>query len=308
MVKGEQITTQVQQHWSGDADLTGRRKALAAEVEAIHNEYLNAQDTCAAAMAAVSGAEVHRSERIQPADLRSGNWMTEALFNAGTFFGIQNEQDQNPWGQQTVPYRPNGVLGELQGFGAGAVMLVDGVWSLLPVLSNTAKNDGAMAGIRTLATTDPRSVDWGAVWAGLIHSEDAETNAGWAAGANVFGVASLLIPGLGVGKAGTVASKAGLVAEKISIATMDSARLGRLSAGLGRTAQGLYSTGAFLSKPGSLALKVSDLVMPQTTVKVMDTITAMKVNAWMALDKLPGGRGSRSCTRLGRLGDRLACH
>jgi hypothetical protein len=288
MVKDQQITTQVQQHWSGDADLTDRRNALAAEVEAIHNEYLNAQDTCAAAMAAVSGAEVHRSERLQPADLRSGNWMTEALFNAGTFLGIQNEQDQNPWGQQTVPYRPNGVLGELQGFGAGAVMLVDGVWSLLPVLSNKAKNDSAMAGIRTLATTDPGSVDWGAVWAGLTHAEDAETNAGWAAGANVFGVASLFIPGLGVaGKAGTVASKAGLVAEKISIATVDSARLGRLSAGFGSAAQGLYSTGAFLSKPGSLALKVSDLVMPQTTVKVMDTLTAMRVNAWMALDKLP---------------------
>ncbi|MEV7132215.1 hypothetical protein AB0N24_04935 [Arthrobacter sp. NPDC093128] len=282
MVKDQQITTQVQQHWSGDADLTGRRNALAAEVQAIHNDYLNAQDTCAAAMAAVSGAEVHRSERLQHTDLRSGNWITEGLFNAGTLFGIQNDQDQNPWGQQTVPYRPNGVLGELYGFGAGAVMLVDGVWSLLPVLSNKAKNDGAMAGLRTLATTDPRSVDWGAVGAGIIHAEDAETNAGWAAGANVFGLASLLVPALGVGKAGTVASKAGSVAEKISIATT-----GRLSAGMGSAAQGLYSTGAFLSKPGSLALKVSDLVMPQTTVKVMDTITAMKVNAWMALDKLP---------------------
>jgi hypothetical protein len=286
MVKGEQITTQVKQSWQGDAGLTARRNELAAEIEAIHNDYLNAQDTCATAIAAVSGAEVHRSERLQHADFSTGNWITEALFNAGTFFGIQNEQDQNPWGKQTVPYRLNGVLGEMQGFGAGAVMLVDGVWSLLPVLSNKAKNDSAMAGIRTLFT-NPGSIDPGDAWAGIIHAKEAETNAGWAAGANVFGLASLLIPGLGVGKAGTVVSKAGQAAEKISIATMDSSRLGRLSAGMGSAAQGLYGTGAFLSKPGSLALKVSDLVMPQTTAKVMDTITAMKVNAWMALDKLP---------------------
>lgn len=286
MVKDRLMTTQVQQSWQGDAELTARRNALAAEVEAIHNDYLNAQDTCAAAIAGVSGTEVHRSERLQHADFRTGNWITEALFDAGTFFGIQNEQEQNPWGQQAVPHRPNGVLGEMQGFGAGAVMLVDGVWSLLPVLSNKAKNDSAMAGIRTLFT-NPGSIDLGDAWAGLIHAKEAETNAGWAAGANVFGLVSLLIPGLGVGKAGTVVSKAGVAAEKISIATMDSSRLARLSAGMGSAAQGLYDTGAFLSKPGSLALKVSDLVMPQTTAKVMDTITAMKVNAWMALDKLP---------------------
>jgi hypothetical protein len=239
-VKDRQITTQVQQHWSGEAALTARHDALAAEVKAIQSEYLNAQDTCAAALAAVSGAEVHRSERLRPTDLRSGNAVTEGLFDAGTFLGTRGEGNQNPWGQDTIPYRPNGLLGELQGLVGGAVMLVDGVWSLIPVLSNKSKNDRAMAGIQTLMATDLASVDLGAAWAGLTHAEEAKTNAGWAAGANVFGVASLLIPGLNVaGKAGTVASKAGLAAERLSLATKDSARLGGLSAALGSTAEGL---------------------------------------------------------------------
>jgi hypothetical protein len=67
MVKGEQITTQVQQHWGGEADLTARHDELTAEPKAIHNEYLNAQDTCAAAMATVSGAETRRSVHIEHA-------------------------------------------------------------------------------------------------------------------------------------------------------------------------------------------------------------------------------------------------
>jgi Tuberculosis necrotizing toxin len=277
MVKGEQIKSQVQQHWTGDADLTARHDSLAAEVKAIHDEYLDAQDTCAAAMATVSGAETYRSERIEHADLSSGNWVTEALFNMGTFFGIENEEDQNPWGQNTVPYRPNGVLGELQGFGAGAVMLVDGVWSLIPGVSNQTKHDRAVEGLKTLVT-NPGSIDWGAVWSSAIHEDEAKTNPSWAGGANVFSVASLFIPGIGVGaKAGTVANKAGSVAGKIGTATADSSRLGKLSPLLGGAAHGLNTTGAFLSKPGSFAVKVSDLVMPQTTAKVLDALTAMKV-------------------------------
>lgn len=277
MVKGEQIKTQVQQHWSGEADLTARHDGLAADVKAIHTEYLNAQDSCAAAMATVSGAETYRSERIGHADLSSGNWITEGLFNAGTFFGIQDEENQNPWGQDTVAYRPNGVLGELQGFGAGAVMLVDGVWTLIPGVSNQTKHDRAVEGIKTLVT-NPGSLDWGAVWSSAIHEDEAKTSPGWAAGANVFGVASLLIPGIGVGaKAGTVANKVGSVAGKIGTATADSARLGKLAPLFGAAAHGLNTTGAFLAKPGSFAVKVSDLVMPQTTAKVLDTLAAVRV-------------------------------
>lgn len=277
MVKGEQIKSQVQQHWTGDADLTARHDSLAAEVKAIHDEYLNAQDTCAAAMATVSGGETYRSERIVHADLSSGNWFTEALFNVGTFLGIENEEDQNPWGQDTVPYRPNGVVGELQGFGAGALMLVDGVWSLIPVVSNQTKHDRAVEGLKTLVT-NPGSIDWGAVWSSAIHEDEAKTNPSWAGGANVFSVASLFIPGVGIGaKAGTVANKAGSVAGKIGTATADSSRLGKLSPILGGAAHGLNTTGAFLSKPGSFAVKVSDLLMPQTTAKVLDALTAMKV-------------------------------
>ncbi len=277
MVKGEQLISQVQQHWSGDADLTARHDELAAEVKAIHTEYLNAQDSCAGSIATVSGAEAHRSERIEHADLSSGNWITEGLFNAGTFFGIQDEESQNPWGLDTVAYRPNGVIGELQGFGSGLVMLVDGVWSLIPGVSNQTKHDRAIEGIKTLVT-NPASIDLGAVWSSAIHEDEAKTNPGWAAGANIFGVASLFLGGAGIGlKAGTVASKAGSTAGKIGNAAADSARLGKLSPIFGGAAHGLSTTGAFLAKPGSFAVKVADLVMPQTTAKVLDALAVMKV-------------------------------
>ncbi|WP_146072419.1 hypothetical protein [Arthrobacter sp. Y81] len=78
--------------------------------------------------------------------------------------------------------------------------------------------------------------------------------------------------------------KAGLAADRLSIATMDSARLGKLSTTLGSTAQGLYSTSTLLTKPGSLALKVSDIVMPETTAKVLDNMTKMRVGVFTALD------------------------
>ncbi|MDQ0820812.1 hypothetical protein QFZ79_003185 [Arthrobacter sp. V4I6] len=151
------------------------------------------------------------------------------------------------------------------------------VWSLIPGVSNQTKHDRAVEGIKTLVT-DPGSIDWGAVWSSAIHEEEAKTNPSWAGGANVFSVASLFIPGIGVGaKAGTVANKAGSVAGKIVTATADSTRLGKLSPLFGGAAQGLSTTGAFLSKPGSFAVKVSNLVMPQTAAKVLDTLAAIKV-------------------------------
>lgn len=287
MVKGEQVTTNVTRHWSGDADLTGRRNALAAEVAAIRSDYDAAQNTCAAALAVLSGGDVRTVAQAPMTDHRSGNWVDDWLWDAGTFVGIDHHDEEQPWGMQTVPYRPNGVLGFLQGVGAGAVELVDGVWSLTGT-GNQAKRDQAWGGINTLVT-NPGSVDWGSVLSSFAHLDEAGTNQNWAMGAAIFNTASLFVGG-GAGaavKSGTVASKAGLAAEKLSIATMDSARLGKVSALLGTTAQGLYSTGTVLSKPGSLALKVSDLVMPQTTANVLDALTKVKVGAWMAAEQAP---------------------
>jgi hypothetical protein len=313
MVKDQQITTQVRQHWSGDADLTARHDALAADVKAIESDYLAAQNTCAAALAGVSGGEALTAERAVPVDLRSGSWFDEALFDAGTLMGIDHGGD-HPWGRQTVPYRPSGVLGFLQGVGAGAVELVDGVWSLTGT-GNQAKRDQAWGGMNTMMGNagmlasvpltwalnrqqwekDKPGIqraldDYGAMGAAFIHVENHEggnQNIGRDIGGAVFNVGSLFVGGGAVTKTGALAGKAGVAADRLSIATMDSARLGKLSTMLGSTAQGLYSTSTVLTKPGSLALKVSDILMPETTAKVMDTITAVKVNAWMALDKLP---------------------
>ncbi|WP_248760918.1 DNA/RNA non-specific endonuclease [Pseudarthrobacter sp. SSS035] len=311
MVKDQQITTQVQQHWGGDADLTGRRNALAAELQAIHNDYLSAQDTCAAALAGVSGGEPHTAERPVSVDLRSGSWFDEALYDAGTLMGIDHGGEQTPWGEQTVPYRPNGVLGFLQGMGAGAVELVDGVWSLTGT-GNDAKRDQAWGGMNammgnagTLASVpltwafnrqqwekDKPGIqraldDYGAMGAAFIHLENHEggnQNIGRDIGGAVFNMGSLFVGGGALTKTGTMAGKAGLAADRLSIATMDSARLGKLSTTLSSTAQGLYSTSTVLTKPGSLALKVSDILMPDTTAKVLDGMTKVRVGVFTTLD------------------------
>jgi hypothetical protein len=313
IVQGEQITTQVQQHWGGDPDLTARHNALAAELQVIHNDYLSAQDACAAALAGVSGGEAHTAERPVSADLRSGSGFDEFLFDAGTLMGIDHGGDQNPWGKQTVPYRPNGVVGFLQGMGAGAVELVDGVWSLTGT-GNDAKRDQAWGGMNTMMGNagmlasvpltwafnrqqwekDKPGIqraldDYGAMGAAFIHWEDHENgnqNPGRDIGGASFNIVSTIFSG-GAGaalKTGTLASKAGLAAERLSIATMDRVRLGGLSSALGSAANGLGTAGTFLSKPGSLALKVSDIVMPDTTAKVLDNMTKMRVGFFTTLD------------------------
>ncbi|MFE4543017.1 hypothetical protein [Arthrobacter sp. NPDC056727] len=283
MVKGEQIRSEVHQDWTGDADLSGRRNELQAEAMAIYNAYLEAQNTCASALAGVSGGEAY-SQEPAAAHKPSGNFVDEVLYNLGSAVGIANNDADHPWGREVVPYRPNGTLGLLQGIGAGAVELVDGVWSLT-LTGDQSKRDAAWGGINALIS-NPSSFDLRQQLLSFTHAEEAETNASWAFGATLTGIASFAIGG-GAGaavKSGTAVSRAGLVAEKLSIATMDTARLGHLSAALGRTASGLESAGAFLAKPGSLTLKISDVLMPQTTAKVLDTMTHARVAVFSTLD------------------------
>jgi hypothetical protein len=194
------------------------------------------------------------------------------------------------------------------------VELVDGVWSLTGT-GNQAKRDQSWGGMNTMMGNagmlasvpltwalnrqqwekDKPGIqraldDYGAMGAAFIHVENHEggnQNIGRDIGGAVFNVGSLFVGGGAVTKTGALAGKAGVAADRLSIATMDSARLGKLSTMLGSTAQGLYSTSTVLTKPGSLALKVSDIVMPNTTTKVLDAITAMKVNTWMSVSKAP---------------------
>jgi hypothetical protein len=283
MVKGEQIRSEVHQDWTGDAELSGRRNELQDEAMALYNAYVEAQNTCASALAGISGGEAYSLASVT-ADKPSGNVGDEALYDLGSVLGIDNNDAEHPWGREVVPYRPNGMLGFLQGFGAGAVELVDGVWSLT-LTGDQSKRDAAWGGINALIS-NPSSFDWGQQVSSFFHTTEAETNSSWAFGATLTGIASLALGG-GAGaavKSGTAVSRAGLVAEKLSIATMDSARLGQLSAALGRTATGLESTGAFLAKPGSLTLKISDVLMPQTTAKVLDTMSQARVAVFSTLD------------------------
>ena len=309
MVKGEQVTTQVKQSWQGEADLTARHNTLSADLKAIHNDYVSAQNTCAAALAAISGADVHTVSQPAGTDRRTGNWVDDWLWDAGTLFGIDHNAEEQPWGRETVPYRLNGDLGLLQGVGAGAIGLVDGVWSMT-FTGNQAKRDQVWGGVNalnaavwTLAATPLSAFDqerkdreapavqkaldlFASMGPAFVYADEADTNPNWAAGGATFNIGTLLLSRGASSqlKAGSLASKAGLAAERLSIATKDRPRLRALSAALGSTANGLGTAGTFLSKPGSLALKVSDIVMPDTTAKVLDNMTKMRVGFFTAMD------------------------
>jgi|GEM_PF-2826035 len=308
MVKDERIVRHEPRHWTGEADLTAKHDALAAEVKAIHDDYLAAQNTCASALAAVSGGDTYSASRPTGPDLKTGNWMDELLWNTGTFLGIEHPQEEQPWGKATVPYRPNGTVGLLQGFGAGLIETVDGVWSLTATL-NPNKRDQAWGGVNamigasaTLALAPLTSWDqkrreedapkvkealdmFGSMGPAFIHLDESDTNAAWAAGGTTFNLASLVV-GFGAGsgiKAGTLAARTGMAAERLSIASSQSLRFSEMSTALGTTANALKATGVFLDKPGSLALKVSDTLMPNTTAKVQDALTKAKVATWGAI-------------------------
>ncbi|MCM0618341.1 DNA/RNA non-specific endonuclease [Paenarthrobacter sp. TYUT067] len=309
VVKDEVITTRVSQHWSGEADLTARHDTLAAEVKAIHDDYLAAQNACAGALSSVSGGETYSASRPTGPDLKSGNPVDEALWNAGTFLGIEHPQEEQPWGKATVPYRPNGTLGLLQGFGAGAIELIDGVLTISGLSGNDLKEQQAWAGmgatvgaLGTLAMTPlslwdeerkqreapdvQKALDlFGSMGPAFIHADEADTNANWAAGATVFNIASIAASyGAGAAvKSGALASKAGSLAERLSVATVQRTGLGNLSAMLGTTANGLNTTAVFLAKPGSLTLKISDILMPNTTAKVINTTAQARHAAWTAI-------------------------
>ncbi|MFJ4170034.1 hypothetical protein ACIPY3_11015 [Paenarthrobacter sp. NPDC089714] len=310
---GQQITTHEQRHWTGDSDLTAIRNRLSSDVEAIRSEYFAAQNTCAASLAEVSGGQVHRVDLPEESDLRSGSVVDEILYDAGSFFGIQHDE-QRPWGNKTVVYRPHDVLGLMQGIGAGAVELVDGVWSFNP-WTNEDKRDATYGGINAMAGAagtliaslwhlDDKEYQkregqkireaqdlFGSLPSAFIHLKDGETNVGWAIGGATFNIGSTVI-GVGAGaavKGGTLASKAGLAAEHLSIATMDSARLAAFSARLSATSSVLLKTGQFLDKPGSLALKVSDILAPNTTAKVQGALTKASVGSWNLVTKAQDG-------------------
>lgn len=310
---GQQITTNERRHWTGDADLTARRNGLSSQVEAIRAEYIAAQNTCAASLAEVSGGQVHRVEQPHESDLRSGSFVDEWLYDAGSFFGIQHDE-QRPWGNKTVVYRPHDVVGLLQGIGAGAIELVDGIWSFNP-WTNEDKRDLTYGGFNAMfgaaGTLFASAQHWGdteyqereskrireawdlfgSIPSSFLHLKDGETNVGWAIGGATFNVASTVFTA-GAGsalKGGTVVSKVGLAAERLSMATMDAGKYAEFSAKLAASSRVLLKTADFLDKPGSLALKVSDIIAPKTTAKVQSALTKASVGSWNLVTKAQDG-------------------
>ena len=300
-VKDDEVTITEHRSWNGDADLSDRRARLAAEIQGIHDEYLNAQNTCAKALAEVSGGTVYTATALPRIDLRSGNAMDEFLYDAGTTMGIEHPEPEPPWGRATVPYRPHDIA-FFQGIGAGAIELVDGVWSLVGT-DNDLKFQLAWGGIGSVgaaaftATWARMNGDFrkdhaeevakaeellGSLGPALIHADENATNPGWAAGQNMFTVASMFA-GSGAAaslKSGSLFTKAGVVAGRMSLATIDSASYATLCAKLAASSHILLTTGDFLAKPGSLALKISDILMPATTAKVQAVLTKASVGAW----------------------------
>ncbi|MFJ4028296.1 hypothetical protein ACIPWF_13055 [Paenarthrobacter sp. NPDC089989] len=312
-LKDDEITITEHRTWNGDADLSDRRARLAADIKAIHEEYLSAQNTCAASLAEVSGGTVYTARELPRVDLRSGSVVDEILYDAGTTLGVDHPEPEPPWGRATVPYRPHDALGFIQGFGAGAIELVDGVWSFVGT-GNDTKFELAWGGVGALASA-ALTVNWakvnegfrkehaeevaqaeellGSLGPALIHTNEHATNPNWAAGQNMFTVASAFV-GYGAGaaiKSGTVFSKAGAVAGRMSIAAMESAKYEAFAARLAASSHILLTAGDFLAKPGSLALKVSDILAPATTAKVQAALTKASVGAWKFAGAVPTAAG-----------------
>ncbi|MFE4197622.1 DNA/RNA non-specific endonuclease [Paenarthrobacter sp. NPDC056912] len=289
--------------WQSHLNIVDRHRETMDKASALAQAILDSDAACATELSALTGGERYNAPAIPRATLDgSTDLIANGLTHAQHFFGTDQDLPDLPWGPPNVSLRLGGPGSAGQGFVSALLGAGQGLHTLLGTTDKVKQTQAwqGMFALGAAAVTTKAVIDRGfrdttaedldavlTVGGALketIHYDDWATDPWHAAGATGFDVASLLAGGTGAGiKAGSTAGKLGLTAERLSIATMDSSRLGGLSSALSNAANGLHRTGLFLDKPGTLALKLSDLMMPATTTKVLDGITQAKVNMWAAL-------------------------
>ena len=290
--------------WRSNLTIVDRHRDTMDKASALAQAILDSDATCATALSALTGGQSYAPPTIPRANLNSSTDMTANGFtHVQHFMGNDEKLPDLPWGPPNISVRLGGAGSAGQGFTSALIGAFQGLHTLL-FTTDTAKQVQAWQGMFAIGAAafttkavidrgfrDTSEEDINAVLTTVnvaketIHYDEWGTDPGYAIGATTFDVATLLAGGAGVGvKAGSTAGKLGLAAHRLSTATMGSPRLGVLSSPLGNAANGLYRTGLFLDKPGSLALKLSDLVMPSHTAKVLDTITQSKAATWAALE------------------------
>ncbi len=289
--------------WHSNLKIVDQHRNTMDKASALAQAILDSDATCATALAALTGGQSYAPPAIPRANLNSStDFISNGFTHIQHYLGNDEKLPDLPWGPPNISVRLAGPASAAQGFTSALIGAGQGLHTLL-LTTDTAKQVQAWQGmfaIGAAALTTKAVIDRGFrdtseedinavlttvnVAKETIHYDEWGTNPGYAIGATTFDVATLLAGGAGVGvKAGSTAGKLGLAAQRLSTATMDSPQLGRLSSALGNAANGLHRTGLFLDKPGSLALKLSDLVMPSTTAKVLDNITQTKAASWAAL-------------------------
>ena len=309
--------------WQSKIDIVDQRREMYDRCSALAQEILDSDATCASALNVLAGGEKVSAPVIPRQSLDSS---TDAVSNAFShvqhFLGSDREIPDQPWGTANVSLRAGGWVS----IGQGALTaVVGGAQGLYTMLGTTDKAEqtlawqglGALGGAlftshKAVTRADGKfSVDElnalltvGEAGKGLIHYDEWGRDPFYAAGSTAVDIVGLLAGGTGVGlKAGSVASKAGTAsaaAEKLGVASMDSAKLGKMAPAVGGSAADLGTAGTLLAKPGSLAVKISDVVMPETTAKLLDTLSDAKVEAFVpdgkaasaAEDLVPDGKTS----------------
>lgn len=302
--------------WQSKIDIVDQRRDMYDRCSALAQEILDSDATCASAINVLAGGETVSAEVIPRHTLDGSTDVISNVFShVQHFLGSDREIPDQPWGQANISVRAGGMAS----LGQGALAsLVGGAQGLYTLLGTTDKAEQMLAwqGIGTLAgaaITSRNALADGKVSAAEVESMQILREAGkqviyydewgrdplYAAGGASLDIVGLFAGGAGIGlKAGSVAGKAGTTAGKLGGASLDGAKVGKLPPVLGGSAAGLGTAGTVLAKPGSLAVKISDVVMPETTAKLLDTLSDAKVEALV-----PDGKTAAAAENLVRDAD-----
>ena len=290
--------------WQSKIDIVDQRREMYDRCSALAQEILDSDATCASSLNVLAGGEKVSADVIPRHSLDSSTDVLSNVFShVQHFLGSDQEIPDQPWGAANVSLRAGGWVSVGQG---ALTAVVGGAQGLYTMLGTTDKAEQTLAwqGLGTLAGalfTSHKAITRadgkfsadelnallivGEAGKGVIHYDEWGRDPLYAAGSTAVDIVGLLAGGAGVGlKAGSVASKAGTAgaaAEKLGVASMDSAKLGKLAPAVGGSAAELGTAGTLLAKPSSLAVKISDVVMPETTAKLLDTLSDAKVEAFV---------------------------
>ncbi|MFE5838843.1 glycohydrolase toxin TNT-related protein [Arthrobacter sp. NPDC056493] len=283
--------------WQSKIDIVDQRRETYDRCSALAQDILDSDAACASALNVLAGGEKVSAAVIPRQNLNGSTDVLSNVFsNVQHFLGSDQEIADQPWGPANVSLRAGGLASLGQGALAAVVGAGQGLYTLLGTTDKEQQvrawqGLGMLAGAaltthRAISRADGKfsaeelnaMLTVGDAVKGAVYYDEWGKDPWYAAGGATVDVAGLFAGGAGVGlKAGTAASKAGMAAEKMGAAATEGSRLGRLAPALGSSADALGTAGAVLSKPGSVALKISDVVMPETTAKLLDKLADVRV-------------------------------